>query len=449
MAVTAWAGPARDDLPDLAYVVPPDRALVSLHPPRLSPARAVAATLAAAFPARAGRRIGERLGGRAGGAAGHWVLAASGRAALCWALRQLGAGPGSTVVLSTFNCAAVIDAVLATGATPVLVDCDPHDGVDFGDLDLAGRLVVLTNALGLDEWHRHGGRLRARGARPVLDLAQAVPAPAVAARYAHTGCPLVFSFGPGKPLGGIGGGAVWHPAPGPAGDPAAPLGGPVGATAVPSGGPVPPSREPDTASAGPGFAELWRQVGQHALDRAPATLRDAAGRRTRRSPGWSHTKAAHLPTEPEPITVQPPGRWQVAAAAVLLSGAARLHQAVVETHRQVLAAVGDQLATCRVVPSTPDLTPGLELVFHDRGVRYEFARVLARHGVPATWNHYPLHRMAPYRRFANGRLAGADHLWPRVLTIPKQRQPRLSARLLADALLAADREVRRKRGGDA
>lgn len=58
----------------------------------------------------------------------HAVALSSGTAALHLALLELGAGPGTFVVVPTMTFVATANAVVYTGATPVFVDCDPDTG---------------------------------------------------------------------------------------------------------------------------------------------------------------------------------------------------------------------------------------------------------------------------------------------------------------------------------
>jgi perosamine synthetase len=62
--------------------------------------------------------------------AGHRYGAAvsSGTAALYCALRGLGIGPGSSVIVPSYVCTALLNAVLMAGAKPLLVDVDPETG---------------------------------------------------------------------------------------------------------------------------------------------------------------------------------------------------------------------------------------------------------------------------------------------------------------------------------
>jgi hypothetical protein len=137
------------------------------------------------------------------------------------------------------------------------------------------------------------------------------------------------------------------------------------------------------------------------------------------------------------VPAQGIGRLQLAAASVLLGSAERVRTAVTRLHDQVRVRVHSSLRTCTVVAATPDLGPTLDLLFHRRGDRLRFGRELAALGIPATWNHYPLHRTPAYAGTTD--LPEVDRLWTRVLSVPKLPQPRLTAELVAWALLAADR----------
>jgi dTDP-4-amino-4,6-dideoxygalactose transaminase len=68
----------------------------------------------------------EAMAARCGRA--HAVALSSGTAALHLGLLELGAGPGSVVVVPTMTFAATANAVTYTGAAPVFVDCDPETG---------------------------------------------------------------------------------------------------------------------------------------------------------------------------------------------------------------------------------------------------------------------------------------------------------------------------------
>ncbi|MFF3850856.1 DegT/DnrJ/EryC1/StrS family aminotransferase [Streptomyces sp. NPDC002328] len=405
----------RTEPSDLWYAPPPRRPVGYLHPSRMTTGRLAATALAAARPRPARTELAARLREHSGRTA--CALTATGRAALALALRRTGA---EEAVLSTFNCPAVADAVLAAGLRPVLVDADPVRGPSFASVDLTGRAVVLTNGLGLDEWSAHAERIEERGGTVVLDLAQACVSPDLLRRFRDAGCPLVLSFGEGKPLGGLGGGALLTSAP-------------VG----------------DGARLRRGFdpGPLRRAVAARLVAHAPGVVRAAVRRAEARTPGWSHTKADHLPAEAGRVGQDAPSRWEVAAATALLRTASGVAAEAAALHERVRTAVKTHLTTCRLIDADPALGPGIDLLFQRPGQRFAFARALAEHGVPSTWNYFPLHELAPYARFAAGPMTAADALWPRVLTVAKQPQPRLTATSLVRAMIAADRSVRDEEAG--
>ena len=56
----------------------------------------------------------------------HAAAVNSGTAGLCLALKALGAGKGRDVITTPFTFVATVEAILMTGAAPVLADIDPH-----------------------------------------------------------------------------------------------------------------------------------------------------------------------------------------------------------------------------------------------------------------------------------------------------------------------------------
>lgn len=402
---------------DLLYIPPPECPRVYLHPSQLAPHRAATALFLALAPRYAQRRLENQLCDASG--RDQCVVTSSGRAALRLALQAVGAGAGRKVVISTFNCPAVVDAAISLGATPVLVDIDSVNGSAFTSVDLAACPVVLTNALGIDEWSRWGAAILEHGGLPVLDLAQAVPAPEVLQRYADASAPIVLSFGESKALGGIGGGAVLFPA----------------------GSHPRAVRSSGVQSHECGPRDLGRAAARHVLLRAPERARLRVARRERRNPAWSPTKASHLPEEATPVSAAPPDRWTLAVSLALLDEASPMRLASVETHERVTGALAAGLIATPVTGAVPDLSTGIDVVFPHPGDRFRFGRALGAQGVQTTWNYYPLHRMRPFQEFASAPMPAADELWRRVLTLPKQRQPRLTPKMLVDAVTAAQRAV--------
>lgn len=95
------------------------------------------------------------------------TLTHSGTEALVLALRAVGAGPGDEVVLPTYVCRAVLDAVLVSGARPVLCDTGPDwlmtpEAVDRR-VTARTRAVILVHlfgiALDVDAFRNNGAAL--------------------------------------------------------------------------------------------------------------------------------------------------------------------------------------------------------------------------------------------------------------------------------------------------
>lgn len=108
----------------------------------------------------------------------HAVATNSGTAALHLALLALGVKHGGQVILPTYTCAAVLNAVKYTGATPVLVDIDPRTfNIDPDRVrDAAGRktrAIIVPHMFGLPAEVR---AIRRLGIPVVEDCSMAVGA---------------------------------------------------------------------------------------------------------------------------------------------------------------------------------------------------------------------------------------------------------------------------------
>lgn len=145
----------------------------------------------------------------------HCVGVANGTDALELALRAVGAGPGREVIIPANTFVATAEAVAATGARPVLVDCDP----DTYLIDVAAALAAVTvTTVAVVPVHLYGQlapveRLRAElagsGVFVVEDAAQCHGATrhgrAAGATAGTTGPGVAAtSFYPGKNLGAYG-----------------------------------------------------------------------------------------------------------------------------------------------------------------------------------------------------------------------------------------------------
>lgn len=145
----------------------------------------------------------------------HAIAVGSGTAALHLALAAAGVGPGDEVILPPNTFFSTAEAVVATGATPVLADVD--EGTALLDPD-AVEAAITERTAAIATVHLYGQpvdghRFRAIAERHGLflleDAAQAMGASWQGRPSGSLGHAAGFSFYPGKNLGALGdGGAV-------------------------------------------------------------------------------------------------------------------------------------------------------------------------------------------------------------------------------------------------
>jgi dTDP-4-amino-4,6-dideoxygalactose transaminase len=144
----------------------------------------------------------------------HAVGVGSGTDALILALRSLGIGPGDDVITVSHTAVATVAAILACGATPVLVDVDPAyytiDPVGIARaVTSASKAIIVVHLYGqpadLDAIVDITGR---RGLAIIEDCAQAAGGRHRGRRLGTIGDVGCFSFYPTKNLGAIGDGGL-------------------------------------------------------------------------------------------------------------------------------------------------------------------------------------------------------------------------------------------------
>jgi dTDP-4-amino-4,6-dideoxygalactose transaminase len=144
----------------------------------------------------------------------HAVGVANGTDALILALRALDIGQGDEVITVSHTALATVAGVIATGATPVLVDIDPvHYTIDPAGIETA--ITSKTRAIIAVYLYGQAADLSAiqaiarhHGLKLIEDCAQATGArlgDKVLGSIGDMGC---FSFYPTKNLGGIGDGGM-------------------------------------------------------------------------------------------------------------------------------------------------------------------------------------------------------------------------------------------------
>ncbi|MET9394578.1 aminotransferase class I/II-fold pyridoxal phosphate-dependent enzyme [Streptomyces sp. NPDC006624] len=160
----------------------------------------------ARMPDPAGRREAEALESELASVFGarHAVVVASGTSALHTAVVACGIGPGDEVLMPATTVIMTVEAVAATGATPVFVDCAPGGGgIDLKDLSAkrtrATRAILPVHLAGrTDGIHELAAYAQATGLRLIEDACQAQGSRTrgrQAGTIGHIGC---FSLKDGK-----------------------------------------------------------------------------------------------------------------------------------------------------------------------------------------------------------------------------------------------------------
>lgn len=144
-------------------------------------------------------------------------LHASGREALRVGLRHLADRSGRTeVVIPAYTCFSVPSAAVAAGLRVRLVDVDGDGRIELADLEAlpldAAAAVVVCNLFGVPEPVAPvAERSAPAGAAVVDDAAQSFGSRAPDGRVGARGDLGVLSFGRGKPVAALGGGALAWP----------------------------------------------------------------------------------------------------------------------------------------------------------------------------------------------------------------------------------------------
>lgn len=145
---------------------------------------------------------------------GHGIGVASGTDAIALGLKACGIGAGDEVILPANTFIATVIGVLHSGATPILVDCDPSTGL----IDLmAAQKAITAKTKAILPVHLYGQMV---SPRQLLELADAhnllIFEDAAQAHLAHregyragsVGKAAAFSFYPSKNLGAFGDGGI-------------------------------------------------------------------------------------------------------------------------------------------------------------------------------------------------------------------------------------------------
>lgn len=333
------------------------------------------------------------------------IFTDSGRSALVLALRLLGIKHEDEVLLTTFNCPAVVDAVLSVGAVPVLIDIDENFRVS---LDAAKqhytkktKAIILTHTYGVDEDDELIHWAKENGIFIIDDAAQALFKSKNGQLAGTRGDVGVLSFDSTKPLPGLGGGAlIWF--------------GDVDQIArLMEDLPTEPFEYVEKS-----YKEYLKYRTILLLKSRAFYLGEALWTQWGWVPKWQTNKLSSLPKRPQFISprIMHPVRKNILLQIIrqmekmkkwTLDNYSFLYQELFS--EEYFSIIGK-----------PDGEHGYNyftLLFQEDGVRYDFSVHLAKYGVQTCWNYYPLHLIPLYSKF--GRPApNSEVYWKRVLSIP-------------------------------
>jgi dTDP-4-amino-4,6-dideoxygalactose transaminase len=144
----------------------------------------------------------------------HGVAVSNGTAALMLSLIAVGIGPGDDVLTPAFSFISSASAIALAGATPVFVDVDPDTwcldpAASAAAVGPATRAVIPVHLFGQHaDMPAFAALGRSAGPFVIEDSAVAFGGQLRGAPAGSLGDVGVFSFFPGKPLGGIGDGGI-------------------------------------------------------------------------------------------------------------------------------------------------------------------------------------------------------------------------------------------------
>lgn len=140
-------------------------------------------------------------------------LTNSGSAALTLAIQSLNLPPDSEVLITSFNCPAVIDSIISANATPVFIDINPCLEIDIESakeaLSKKTKAIIATNIYGLaDNFSLLEKFCKGNNLYFINDLAQTFDNLNSKSKLNKYGDISIYSFGPEKHLFSLGGGCM-------------------------------------------------------------------------------------------------------------------------------------------------------------------------------------------------------------------------------------------------
>lgn len=333
------------------------------------------------------------------------VLTDSGRSALVLALMILGIKHEDEVLLTTFNCPAVVDAVLSVGAVPVLIDIDEDFRVS---LDAAKqhytkktKAIILTHTYGVDENDELIRWAEENGIFVIDDAAQALLKSKNGHLSGTRGNVGILSFDSTKPLPSLGGGAlIW-------------FGDQEQIDRIMIDLPIESIEFVEKS-----YKEYLDYRKILFLKSRVFYLGEALWTQWGWVPKWETDKLSVLPKNPQSISPKKMHPIRKKILAQKINQIEKIKKWTIDNY----SLLYEELSSIKhfSIIGKPDGEHGYNyftLLFHEDGLRYDFSVHMARYGIQTCWNYYPLHLIPLYSKY--GRPSpNSEVYWKRVLSIP-------------------------------
>lgn len=332
------------------------------------------------------------------------VYTDSGRSAILLTLQSLGISQGDEVILSTFNCPTVIDPIIMSGATPVLVDCDKNCRIDPIKTKQAitnkTKAIIITNIYGiLDNENSIRSLVIDNPITIINDLSQTLIVPRVNPDYFKHDEIYIFSFGPEKQLCCFGGGAIYC------------LNNSIGVIRK-------LHRESQTTNKYSLFKVGISRIKYFFTLLIYARMKSFVPLFSKFNlvSTFSDSKSLTEPSSPEKIVIK---QFHPIQKSILLRKLKNYQRNLIRNNANFLQLQNSVKHNCNKLRFIKgDYINPIYLTLVIDASRIEIAKKLSSMGIPTVWNYIPLHLFSRYNKFNKQDYKIANQIWKQVLSLP-------------------------------
>ncbi|OGN29954.1 MAG: hypothetical protein A3A33_01370 [Candidatus Yanofskybacteria bacterium RIFCSPLOWO2_01_FULL_49_25] len=338
----------------------------------------------------------------------------SGRSALVCALRALGVGAADEVILSSFNCPAVIDAICSVGATPVFVDVNNRGGINVDDLErritFRTKALLVTHIYGIVEDLSVLQAIATKHHCAIInDLAQTFELLNSPKRLHENGDISIYSFGAEKHIHAWGGGSI--------GTHDAELSKKIQEVVL--------------------SISIETHLARYCLERFLYYIRFYLYRTLPRVlilNLHTHKSSTDIVVHEQitPRTIHP---FQLFLLDQKLKTYPAEQKETIANAKLLEEKLGQHMFLADARHSNSHLLYATIIV--DPEKRFMIARRLAKDGIQTTWNYVPLYYYEAYEKYQKGEYPSTERLWKQVLSVPfrypltRHRVQEIAERILA------------------